>query len=236
MIKTIIFDLDNTLYDYDLCHNHGLKLAYEKWREIGYNESLEEFKELYSTSRIWVKKFLSDTAASHSRALYFQKLVETVEGIPNTKIIIKLYDSYYEGFYRNLQAFPKIDEVLQKLKQANYQLAIVSNMLAETQYRKLALLNLGDMFDFIITSQSVEHEKPHPHIYSHTLTLTGSSPEETVMIGDSIVDDIEPALWMGMKAIWFNPKGFEPSVTIEKEYSTIKNYDNLLTEIAKLNS
>ncbi|MHA2347979.1 MAG: HAD family hydrolase, partial [Candidatus Hodarchaeales archaeon] len=231
-----IFDLDNTLYDYDLCHNHGLKLAYEKWREIGYNESLEEFKELYSTSRIWVKKFLSDTAASHSRALYFQKLVETVEGIPNTKIIIKLYDSYYEGFYRNLQAFPKIDEVLQKLKQANYQLAIVSNMLAETQYRKLALLNLGDMFDFIITSQSVEHEKPHPHIYSHTLTLTGSSPEETVMIGDSIVDDIEPALWMGMKAIWFNPKGFEPSVTIEKEYSTIKNYDNLLTEIAKLNS
>jgi putative hydrolase of the HAD superfamily len=224
------------LYDYDLCHNHGLKLAYEKWREIGYNESLEEFKELYSTSRIWVKKFLSDTAASHSRALYFQKLVETVEGIPNTKIIIKLYDSYYEGFYRNLQAFPKIDEVLQKLKQANYQLAIVSNMLAETQYRKLALLNLGDMFDFIITSQSVEHEKPHPHIYSHTLTLTGSSPEETVMIGDSIVDDIEPALWMGMKAIWFNPKGFEPSVTIEKEYSTIKNYDNLLTEIAKLNS
>ncbi|MHA2052388.1 MAG: HAD family hydrolase, partial [Candidatus Hodarchaeales archaeon] len=209
MIKTIIFDLDNTLYDYDSCHSHGLKLAYEKWREIGYNESLEEFKELYSTSRIWVKRFLSDTAASHSRALYFQKLVETVAGIPNTDIIIKLYDSYYEGFYRNLQAFPKITEVLGKLKQANYQLAIVSNMLAETQYRKLALLNLGDKFDFIITSQSVEHEKPHPHIYSHTLTLTGSSPEETVMIGDSIVDDIEPTLWMGMKAIWFNPKGFK---------------------------
>jgi putative hydrolase of the HAD superfamily len=236
MIKTVIFDLDNTLYDYDLCHSHGLDLAHKKWMEMGYKESKEEFKELYSTSRTWVKKFLSDTAASHSRALYFQKLVETVEGNPNTHIIIKLYDAYYEGFYRNLQAYPKINEILKQLKREGYQLAIVSNMLAETQYRKLALLNLGDMFDFIITSQSVEHEKPHPHIYSHTLTLTGSNPEETIMIGDSLIDDIEPALWMGMKAIWFNPKELEPSISIEKEYVEVQNYNNLIEEITNLNS
>ncbi len=236
MIKTIIFDLDNTLYDYDSCHRNGLELAYKNWIKLGYNNTLKEFQELYSTSRIWVKKFLSDTAASHSRALYFQKLVETVEGNPNTEIIIELYDSYYEGFYQNLRPFPKIKETLAQLKKNNYQLAIVSNMLAETQYRKLALLNLGNMFDFIITSQSVEHEKPHPHIYSHTLTLTGSSPEETIMIGDSITDDIEPTLWMGMKAIWFNPKNLKPSITIEKEFVTIQDYDNLLNEIAKIDS
>ena len=234
MIKTIIFDLDNTLYDYDLCHGNGLKLAYQAWTKLGYSELWEEFKELYSTSRIWVKKFLSDTAASHSRALYFQKLVETVVGIPNTDIIIKLYDSYYEGFYSNLKAFPNIHNVLRQLKKAGYQLALVSNMLAETQYRKLALLNLGDMFDYIITSQSVEHEKPHPHIYSHTLTLTGSNSEETIMIGDSLIDDIEPALWMGMKAIWFNPKKLEPSISFEGEYLEITSYDNLLGEIAKI--
>ena len=235
-IRTVIFDLDNTLYDYNHCHILGLHQAFQQWQNLNQTESFEEFQHLYQKSREWVKRFLFDTPSSHSRALYFQKLVEKVEGFPNTYKIIQLYDAYNNGFYKELVPFPHLIEVINELKKRKFQLAVVTNMLAEIQYRKLTLLNLGDTFDFIITSQAVEHEKPHPLIYAHTLTLTQSKPNETIMIGDSFNDDIEPSTWIGTHAIWFNPRKISPPSSINRKYYVISEYSQLLSIIDEINT
>ena len=214
----------------------GLQQAYKQWQNMNHTDSFEEFQQLYRKSREWVKRFLFDTPSSHSRALYFQKLMEKVEGFPNTYKIIQLYDAYNNGFYKELVPFPHLKDVINELKKRRFQLAVVTNMLAEIQYRKLTLLGLGDMFNFIITSQAVEHEKPHPLIYAHTLTLTQSKPEETIMIGDSFSDDIEPSTWIGTHAIWFNPKKIPPPLSINREYFVISDFSQLLPIIDKINS
>lgn len=234
MITTIIFDLDDTLYDYEYANKKGLEGAFKEWKLVQPGFTFEGFIELYNQSRNWVKRFLPDTASSHSRALYFQKVVESVYNQPNTDILIQLFDSYYKEFYSNMKLFPDVKEVLLKLKEQKFLLVLVTNMLSETQYRKLSLLGLGTIFDHIITSESVEHEKPHPHIYSHTLTLSKSKANKSVMIGDSFTNDIEPSVWLGMKAIWFNPKSKAPPFNISEPYFTITYFEEILTILDEL--
>ena len=145
----MLFDLDGTLYDYNLAHQQGLVNSYEKWVSKGQHHSFDEFSNLYGDSRSWVKRFLADTASSHSRALYFQKLVEKIYGKPYTSLITELLDAYYEGFYNSMKAFPGVKKALTALKKKNYRLGIVTNMQADIQHRKLTFLEIGDYFGFI---------------------------------------------------------------------------------------
>ena len=187
-----------------------------------------EFSKLYSDSRSWIKRFLADSAASHSRALYFQRFVEIKTGRPNTDLITTLLDGYYSGFYKSMTPFPELKKALTSLQKKNYRLGIITNMQANIQYKKISLLGLGDMFEEIVTSEAVGHEKPHPLIFYHTLSLMGGIPENTFMIGDSLQHDINPASFIGITPIWFNPDKTPTEKVISPSFLTIQNYSQLV--------
>ncbi len=228
MSKIVLFDLDGTLYDYDTAQRKGLTQAHKSWNEQGANMEFAEFSKLYSDSRSWIKRFLADSAASHSRALYFQKFVEIATGIPNTDLISALLDGYYAGFYETMTPYPGLKDALDSLKRKNYRLGIITNMQANIQYKKISLLGLGDMFEGIVTSEAVGHEKPHPLIFYHTLSLMGGIPENTFMVGDSLKNDINPAAFIGITPIWFNPNEEQVAKVITPSFRTIQNYSQLV--------
>jgi len=231
LVKIILFDLDGTLYDYEHAQKEGLTKAYKFWENYKKNSSFKEFIKLYAESRAWIKKFLADTAASHSRALYFQKLVEKATGSPNTDLITALDDAYYTGFFKVMKPFPNLLEALTKLKSLDYKLGIVTNMQANIQYKKLSLLGIGDIFDCIVTSEAVGHEKPNPLIFSHTLSLMRGTPENTYMVGDSIKNDIEPAAFIGISPILFSPSWDNLAPQEEYKFQVISDYSELLLKI-----
>ena len=231
MVNIVLFDLDGTLYDYELAQEEGMVNAFNFWKQHEKDYNYEEFNALYAKSRSWIKKFLADTAASHSRALYFQKFVETATGSPNTDLITALNEAYYKGFFKAMEPFPNLHETLRKLKALKYKLGIVTNMQANVQYKKLSLLGVGDIFDCIVTSEAVGHEKPNPLIFSHTLSLMNGTPKKTYMIGDSIKNDIEPAAFIGINPIWFNP-ALNNSILNEKySFQAISDYSDLESKI-----
>ncbi len=231
MVKIVLFDLDGTLYDYEHANKEGLIKAYDFWKKHSKNTTVQEFNGLYSESRAWIKKFLADTAASHSRALYFQKFVETATGSPNTDLITALNEAYYSGFFKAMVPFPNLLDTLKKLKNLNYKLGIVTNMQANVQYKKLSILGIGNVFDCIVTSEAVGHEKPHPLIFSHTLSLMNGTPKNTYMIGDSIENDIEPAAFIGITPIWFNSKSDNSVLKEEFNFQVISDYYDLESKI-----
>jgi putative hydrolase of the HAD superfamily len=105
-------------------------------------------------------------------------------------------------------------------------------MQANIQYRKLTLLGIGNRFDCIVTSESVGHEKPNPLIFFHTLALMKGTPQKTFMVGDSLQNDIEPAAFIGIKPIWFNPRNKRSFLSETVTYKTITKYSQLLSKIA----
>jgi len=65
---------------------------------------------------------------------------------------------------------------------------------------------LDRYFDALILSEDIGINKPRPELFEHALRTTGSSKEESIMIGDMFETDIVGAANIGMQQIFFNPK------------------------------
>ncbi len=207
MNPTIFFDLDGTLYSYRDGHNVGLQGAYDYWSTIT-DDDFEQFYDKYKQSRKKVKRFLTGTVGSHSRVLYFQGMVEKDFQSSQPYHIAELTQRYWDTFIDSIVPFEGVETTLCNLLEKGYQLAIITNMDAEIQFRKLHQLNLDNYFAAVITSEETGKEKPHPHIFLHSLDRLNVKAEDCIMIGDNWEQDVEVAEFVGMKGI---------HVTIEEE-------------------
>ena len=75
MVKAVIFDLDNTLYDYDAVNERAIEAA-GKWLCAEAQIAYEEFLKAFQKGREQTKKALRNCAAQHNRIIYFQKASE----------------------------------------------------------------------------------------------------------------------------------------------------------------
>lgn len=93
MIKAVIFDIDNTLYDYDKNHICGMK-ALADYCESAFGVSGEEMKRCYKEAqRIMLDRIRTDTAAIHSRLLRMQIMLELWEK-PLFPHALNMYHAY----------------------------------------------------------------------------------------------------------------------------------------------
>lgn len=88
-------------------------------------------------------------------------------------------------------------EVLEK----KYHLGIIANQIPGAE-KRLEGMGIRRYFDLIVTSAEEGVAKPDPGIFRIALNRAGCAPEQAVMIGDRIDNDIVPAKQMGMKTVW----------------------------------
>ena len=92
---------------------------------------------------------------------------------------------------------------IQKLKSKKYHLGIFSNAGDDKDVQEL-IENFGirSYFDFVLTSAACYYRKPHPRAFEIALAQWSISPEDAVMIGDSLQADIYGAKNLDMQTIW----------------------------------
>jgi putative hydrolase of the HAD superfamily len=94
-------------------------------------------------------------------------------------------------------------ELLRDLRAAGVRTGLLTNGPSWMQRRKVELLGLEAQLDAIGISEELGASKPDPAAFAGTLSLMGSAPEETVMVGDHLDWDVRGALAAGMRgAIW----------------------------------
>lgn len=91
----------------------------------------------------------------------------------------------------------EIIEVLQKLRQRGYSLAVVTNGFSIFQLPVMDALGLTPYFDRILTPDTVGYAKPDIRVF----TVLG---EIIAHVGDRLDHDVIPANTLGAKAIWIN--------------------------------
>jgi HAD superfamily hydrolase (TIGR01509 family) len=197
--KGILLDIDNTLYDYNITH------SFAKNRVLDYcisefGISKVEISSAYEKARNKVHVELSETAASHNRLLYFQKMLEILN-INTLKYSFEIYNVYWDNFLEVLKPFDGIYNFLEKYKN---KICLVTDLTAHIQYRKIKKIKLENYCDKIVTSEEAGREKPHPYMFMLALHKLDLRPNEVCMIGDSFKKDILGATGLGIESIWFN--------------------------------
>ena len=100
-----------------------------------------------------------------------------------------LYEELYPDTVKCLEALEK-----------KYHLGIIANQIHGAE-KRLEGMGIRRYFDLIVTSAEEGVAKPDPGIFRIALNRAGCAPEQAVMIGDRIDNDIVPAKQMGMKTV-----------------------------------
>ena len=87
----------------------------------------------------------------------------------------------------------------------HFQLHIITNGFDEIQSIKLNSSGLTDFFDVIVTSGTAGFQKPQVQIFDFALQEASANANESVMIGDNPLSDIQGAADAGMAQIFYNP-------------------------------
>lgn len=88
-----------------------------------------------------------------------------------------------------------------KALHGKYRLGIIANQSPGSEAR-LEAYGLRQHLDLVIASAEEGVEKPDPRIFQIALERAGCAPEEAMMVGDRIDNDIAPAKRAGMKTAW----------------------------------
>ncbi len=105
---------------------------------------------------------------------------------------------------------PEAPEVLSKLKDAGFRIAIISNTEDGRLQELLELAQIADHFDFYLDSHVVGHRKPDAAIFHLALARLGLAPHEAAFVGDSYAHDALAARAVGMHAILLDPLDLHP--------------------------
>ena len=223
--KGILLDIDNTLYGYSSPHIKAMDEIYQVCFEQ-FNISKEKTKIAFETARNAVHIELSETAASHNRLLYIQKMLEFLKINPLSYSLF-IYNAYWDTFLKNMKIFEGVNNLLEKYPG---KICLVTDLTAHIQYRKVSKLKLEKYIDCVVTSEEAGKEKPHPYLFMLALKKINLKPEEVCMIGDSFKKDIVGATNLGIKSFWIN---HENNIeTIDKSLVTdLKSFKEILEYI-----
>ncbi len=113
-----------------------------------------------------------------------------------------------------------------------YKIGVIANQSLGTAER-LQQHGILQFIDLVIASAEEGVAKPDPRIFQIALERSGCKPENAVMIGDRIDNDIVPAKGIGMKTIWIK-QGFGGLWNICTEDEAPDNTVNDLAELVEL--
>lgn len=205
-MQHIFFDLDNTLWDHRRNAYLTLKEIFEREKvQDKYNIHFEEFHKEYFTinERLWAQIRDGEIDKEHLRKHRFHDsflffgiddfaLAQTFE--KNFLDEILNYNDLVEGAF----------SVLEYLSDKGYTLHILSNGFEEVTYRKCELSGIKNYFKTITSADEIDVRKPHPEIYAYALNKAGAMIEESAMIGDDWIADVEGGKAFGLQVVFFD--------------------------------
>ena len=158
----------------------------------------------------------------HAISLYRRNKKGDLEISKQLGIELPKWESQYEKLYTDSE------NCLKRLSR-NYEIGIIANQPLGTSER-LENLGVRKYIDLVIASAEEGVSKPDRRIFEIALERSGCKPENAVMIGDRIDNDIVPAKQLGMKTIWIK-QGFGSLWTVMDESEKADIEVNNLSDI-----
>jgi putative hydrolase of the HAD superfamily len=138
--------------------------------------------------------------------LFTQRIIEGMGGAGDTyAAAVEMEGAWSVAHHFELyeDALPTLDA----LRQRGLKLGLLSNT-ARDMNEFVAHHRLS--VDAVLSSRAHGKTKPHETIFRRMLELLDVPPEAAVMVGDTVDDDVDGALAVGMKAVLVDREGRYP--------------------------
>lgn len=205
MIKAIFIDIDNTLLDFDAYVKESLKNGFERFGLIKYEDYMYDIFKT-ENDKLWVQL--------EKKEIDFETLKKIRFNCIFNKLGIDFDGVIFENYFReqlNESAIP-VDGAYNLLNtlSSRYILCTASNGPYMQQINRLTKAGMIDYFDYIFISEKIGHSKPSMEFFDISFSILNEgrlnpiTPEECIIIGDSVTSDISGGHNYGMKTCFYS--------------------------------
>ena len=190
-IKAIIFDAYGTLFDVNSAAKKCKEKIGDKW---------ENFANYWRTTQLeytWLRSLMN-------RHKDFWKVTE--DSLDKSMQVFKIDSSMRNellDLYKVLSTFPEVKEVLNKLKEKNYKLAILSNGTPSLLNELVKSNKLDNVFDDIFSVEEVKTYKPDPKVYNIPIKKYQIQKNEVAYLSANTWD-VSAGGNYGFNPVWVN--------------------------------
>ena len=214
-IKAIIFDAYGTLFDVNSAAEKCKDKIGDKW---------ESFANYWRTTQLeytWLRSLMN-------RHKDFWQVTE--DSLDKSMQAFKIDSSMRNellDLYKVLSTFPEVKEVLNKLKEKNYKLAILSNGTPFLLNELVKSNNLDNIFDDIFSIEEVKTYKPDPKVYNIPIKKYQIQKNEVAYLSANTWD-VSAGGNYGFNPVWINRNNNIFDNLDYKPKNEVKNLKQLL--------
>lgn len=192
MINTFLFDLDGTLLPIDM----------KGFIKIYFGEMAKKLKDYIPPEKtpeyVWeaTKYMVKNTDPEISNQEAFQAHFNKISNQKFQELLPILDDFYLNEFLKAKEACstePLIREIVDILKKKGYTIAAATNPLfpRRAMLHRIEWAGLkGEEFRLITSYENMHTCKPNVQYYQEILDIIGKRPEECIMIGNDVQEDL----------------------------------------------
>jgi 2-haloacid dehalogenase len=216
----LLFDADDTLFDYQLAETKALRITFEHFGQVYRFQYLQIYQVI--NRQVWEGYERGETSASELRLKRFRLLFEEI-GISLDPQDFSQH--YLDNLAQASDLFPGVADVMNTLS-GHYHTALVTNGLKDVQRLRLEHSAIRSFIEKIFISEELGVAKPADGFFEAVFRGIGfPAKADVLIIGDSLTSDMQGGISYGIDTCWFNPAG--KTSTLPVTYM-IKNFAQLL--------
>jgi putative hydrolase of the HAD superfamily len=205
VLRAVVFDVDFTLA------RPGPDLGPEGYRRLGLRYGLELDPDRYGAARVAalaeVKRHPELDHDEEIWVLFTERIIQGMGGTGDTYgAAVEMERRWSQSVHFELydDALP----VLDSLRDRGLKIGLLSNSSRDLEE---FVSHHGLSADAVLTSHVHGKTKPHGTIFRAILERLAVAPGDAVMVGDTIEDDVEGAIAVGMRALLLDREGRFPA-------------------------
>ena len=223
--KTILWDLDQTLLNFDLSMDHAIRVTFRRFQIPIDDEMVAQYDAINRS--FWNRFELGEIDKEEVKTGRFRVLFEEL-GIHHVtpKEVAEIYQEELGSVFFYIEG---AKELVTQLRQMGYRQYVVTNGVNSTQSNKMKLSGLDQIVDGVFVSERIGYPKPMREYFDACFAaLPDVRKEECILVGDSLTSDMRGANNAGIAACWFNPDGKKKEIDVTIDYE-IRRLDELLS-------
>ena len=207
MKKIILFDVDNTLMDFDECAKLAIKQSCEQIKIENWQKVFESYLEI--NPLLWHKIELGEITRQDMYKTRWNTIFNHAGITANG---CEFEPLFLANLAKQSALIEGAKEILQYLK-PKYTLCVASNAPYEQQLQRLQNAGIKTFFDLFFISEKIGFQKPSKEFFDFCFNTLGKpDKKDVIIIGDSVSADITGGKNFGIDTCWFDRYGTNKKV------------------------